>query len=1087
MIYKTSCCPDFLSLSFEHGGTAFPTEKWDDLSDTEHATRWWLIQELLDNGQATTTGQEVQVPHEEIVSLSRSDQQLLGLPDKYPFDIRLDAHGTFNRDNFRYEVGFFAHPDGEELRIQRTGAVLRSREQEYLLGDDQYTFCKAVAEHQNGEGQDQSALQAHSKIKDLASEAGVVLDSYLQKETAISPEKIEVDVELEEDTFLLAPRVQGADNEKLQQKFERFPKPLSSYLVSSGSDENLRVAFSDRQKDALETLKEYEETTEEERDALVEHPETILDPEVFDLDLFSERVVELGFYEPTFYPFISPYESQWIPGFVVETSPEEREQVRFDTEEELDEFEETLETARAQGDKELTWDDIDVPVSEAERIVEKARDQFDDPETPVTERDDTDDEENQVLVIQSNIEAEEYSEAPEAPSTESFEHAYQPPPRLKDQFEPREHQRTGIAWMQSLLADNHAGGLLADDMGLGKTFQVLSFIKWHRHNRNSSEKPYLIVAPVTLLENWEQEYRKFFEPSPPPVEILHGKSLRSRVEGDVEAHWREGADELASEGGMYITTYGSLRLYQLLFGAVNWAVVVLDEAQRIKNPSTQVTSAAKALKADFKLPMTGTPVENSLVDLWCLVDFAIPGLLGSAKEFAEEYQHPLRDEETDVERLGNQLRGELGVYIKRRLKSDVIGELPEKEVHRHRRPMPEAQHERYQIEIDQTREAKASGDGGGQAVLKALHAMRLISDHPYLPDRSLGQVSAQELIPKSAKLKKTVDILRSVQERGEKAILYADRKVTQRMLAKVLRETFGAETRIINGDTPAGKTGSASKGTRQELINRFEDRGGFGALVMSPIAAGLGLNITAANHVIHYARHWNPAREDQATDRVHRIGQPKKVHVYYPMCTIPGEAYRSFDQILDDLLKRKRELADASLFPSEEAEVKPDSLYDSVLDEDDGEGGQSGSPIGMETAESLDPYLFEALIALLWKQEGFRVHLTPEQSDRGADVVALQEGKNALIQVKQKSGTVGMGPVREVYTSAPTYEEHFDVSFDELVVITTAPDYTSGAEDVAQKNDVTLLGHEKLAIRLERHGPSLRSVREQERRRMEVL
>ena len=187
------------------------------------------------------------------------------------------------------------------------------------------------------------------------------------------------------------------------------------------------------------------------------------------------------------------------------------------------------------------------------------------------------------------------------------------------------------------------------------------------------------------------------------------------------------------------------------------------------------------------------------------------------------------------------------------------------------------------------------------------------------------------LIPKSAKLVQTVDILKQIRAKGEKAILYADRKVTQRMLAKVLREVFDIPTRIINGDTPAGNTGSASNKTRQQLIDEFEARDGFGALVMSPIAAGVGLNITAANHVIHYARHWNPAKEDQATDRVYRIGQEKDVHVYYPMCTIPDDAFQSFDLILDDLLRRKRALADASLFPSERVEVEPADLYVSTL------------------------------------------------------------------------------------------------------------------------------------------------------------
>lgn len=1088
MKYRATYGPKKITLNFERDGTSLPTGEWHQLEETRHAQRWWLLRELVDNGQASLEETSVDVPNEEVVRLSRSDQQLLQLPDVYPFDIRLDASGALHQDNFRYDIGYFVHPDGEELPLERTGAVLHSETQSFLLREDQYAFCEAVSEFHRDQEDDSNALRAHAEIKELALDAGVALDAYLREESVIAPDTIEVDVELDNDAFIMAPRVSGLDSEALQQKFSRFPKPLSSYAVSDASGQQIRVAFNDQQQDALSELKERERVEGDERDALIDHPETILDPDVFDLDLFSERVVELGFYEPTFYPFISPYKSQWVPGFVVETSPEERKQVRFDTEEDLDDFEEALETAKAEGETEITWDDVDVPVSEAERITERARRQFEDPDTPITENeDDGEEDREQVLIIRTNVEDEEYDEWQDAPTIETFEHEYQSPPCLREAFEPREHQRTGIAWMQSLFARQFPGGLLADDMGLGKTFQVLSFVKWHRLNRNPEEKPYLIVAPVALLENWKSEYNKFFEPSPPPADILHGRVLRDYVHGDVEAHWRKGADQLVDEGGMRITTYGSLRNYQLLFGAVEWGAVVLDEAQRIKNPTTQVTSAAKALQADFKLPMTGTPVENSLVDLWSLMDFAVPGLLGSAKEFAQTYQHPLRDKETDIEKLGEKLRNELGVYLKRRLKSQVVDELPEKEVHQKQRTMPETQHERYQLVVEKAQEAKASEEAGGEAVLKALQTMRLVSDHPYLPDRDVSRIDASELISTSAKLQETIEILRSVQERGEKAILYADRKVTQRMLAQVLRERFEIETRVINGDTPAGKTGSASNHTRQQLIDDFEAREGFGALVMSPIAAGLGLNITAANHVIHYARHWNPAKEDQATDRVYRIGQSKDVHVYYPICTVPGESYRSFDQILDDLLERKRALADASLFPSERVEVKRDRVYDSVLGENDDKSRSTASPIDLQTACSLDPFLFEALVALLWKREGFYVHLTPRQSDRGTDVIGFRDGTGTLIQAKRRADAVGPNPVREVYSSKPFYKKHLDATFDNLVIVASAHRYTNGARELARETGVELINREELGRRIEEQEPTLRDIRGLENQRMDDI
>ena len=718
MEYRWTTTPDGIRIHFEDEGVPLPVGEWEALGETSHAPRWWLVQELLDNAQAEPGAKSVRIPYEEVVRLQRSDQQLLELPDPYPFDIRLDGEGVLNRTGFEYKLGFFTHADGEQLSLEQTGAILHNDSSAFLLNADQYAFCKAVAEAQRGEGQSkEETLRSYARVKELAREAEVVLDSYLEDEEVIAPDQIEIDVELEDEAFHLGPQVKGLDGDGFKKRFQRFPKVLPSYKAETQDGKKVRIALTGEQKKELETLKAYERAADEKKDALIEHPETILDPDVFDLDRFGKRVVELGFYKAKFYPFVSPYKSQWIPGFIVETSPEEREVVKIETEDELEALEHSLQSAQAQGEKSLSWNDIDIPLAEAERIARAARKQFENPDEPVTDVEKSGDKPDEpsserVLIIHTNVEDEEYTETPDAPTADDFDHLYQAPPHLREPFCPRAHQEAGIAWMQTLFSKSYPGGLLADDMGLGKTFQVLSFIKWHREGCNPEAKPYLIVAPVALLENWKKEYHKFFEPSPPPVEILHGAALRDYVHGDVEAHWRKGADRLA-EGGIYLTNYHSLRSYQLMFGAVDWALVALDEAQKIKNPSTQVTNAAKALKADFKLPMTGTPVENSLVDLWCLMDFAVPGLLGSAKTFTKVYQNPLKNEDTDLEKLGEQLRGDLGVYLKRRLKSQVAGDLPDKEVHRYERPMPREQYERYQLEIEQVQRSEGVGRGRG--------------------------------------------------------------------------------------------------------------------------------------------------------------------------------------------------------------------------------------------------------------------------------------------------------------------------------------------------------------------------------------
>lgn len=367
----------------------------------------------------------------------------------------------------------------------------------------------------------------------------------------------------------------------------------------------------------------------------------------------------------------------------------------------------------------------------------------------------------------------------------------------------------------------------------------------------------------------------------------------------------------------------------------------MDEAQKIKTPGTLITNASKALKADFKIAMTGTPVENTLVDIWCLMDFAVPGLLGNAKDFAKEYQNPLSDESTDIKSLTEKLRSNIGDFILRRYKKDVV-DLPNKhdnEKSRIKREMPSIQLNRYKQEIEMANDSELEGVEKRNQKLKSLWAIRDISDHPYLLESQILKFSTEELISSSSKLQITVGILVDIKSKNEKVIVFADRRETQKMLQKVVYDTFGIFTSIINGDTPTTKQlEGKSKFSRQQTIDRFQLEEGFNVIIMSPIAAGVGLNVTKANHIIHYTRHWNPAKEEQATDRAYRIGQQKDVFVYYPMAIFPdnmkddeGKRLKSFDEILDKLLNNKKALASNTLFPTEQAELTPDELFGNVF------------------------------------------------------------------------------------------------------------------------------------------------------------
>ncbi|MBL0052892.1 MAG: DEAD/DEAH box helicase family protein, partial [Bacteroidetes bacterium] len=318
-----------------------------------------------------------------------------------------------------------------------------------------------------------------------------------------------------------------------------------------------------------------------------------------------------------------------------------------------DEFESQKQTAEKRGSKTLHWKGEEIPIDVAEKFIRIAKKQFENPKEPIHKREKLN--EDEILIIKENAEMTEYVEGNEQPTT--INHSFSQIGNLNSFIDLKEHQVEGIAWLQTLQKENLGGCLLADDMGLGKTLQLLYFIEWHSQFTDDS-KPYLIVAPVSLLENWENEYQKFFSPQNLSLTLLYGATEMSKEFN------REEVARLQRKH-IILTNYETLRTYQFNLCAVDYAVVVLDEAQKIKTPGTLVTNVSKALSMDFKIAMTGTPVENTLVDLWCIMDFSVPGLLGNAKSFAKEFQNPLKEEETDVKELGEKLRNKIGIFIKR--------------------------------------------------------------------------------------------------------------------------------------------------------------------------------------------------------------------------------------------------------------------------------------------------------------------------------------------------------------------------------------------------------------------------------------
>jgi superfamily II DNA or RNA helicase len=447
----------------------------------------------------------------------------------------------------------------------------------------------------------------------------------------------------------------------------------------------------------------------------------------------------------------------------------------------------------------------------------------------------------------------------------------------------RPYQHAGVRWLH-LLSRLGLGACLADDMGLGKTIQVLSLLLVLKREAGGRPAPSLLVAPASLLANWVSESERFA----PGLRTLvaHPSAMPA-------AEFRAMVPERLEGVDMVITTYGSL-LRAPWIGEVSWRVAVLDEAQAIKNPSARQTRAAKSLKAGSRVALTGTPVENRLGDLWSIFDFLNPGLLGSAKQFTAFAKRLAARQHSSYGPLRELVRP----YILRRLKTDktVIADLPEKTEMKAFCSLSRKQAALYQQSVNELaqRIAETSGIQRKGLVLSFLMRFKQICNHPsqWLADGAWDEND-------SGKWERLRDIAEVVAARQEKMLVFTQFREVTGPLADFLSSVFGRPGLTLHGDTEVKK--------RKDLVRRFQEDETTGFFVLSLKAGGSGLNLTAASHVVHFDRWWNPAVENQATDRAFRIGQRKNVLVHKFVCR------GTLEEKIDAMIEAKRQLSDELL------------------------------------------------------------------------------------------------------------------------------------------------------------------------------
>jgi superfamily II DNA or RNA helicase len=442
----------------------------------------------------------------------------------------------------------------------------------------------------------------------------------------------------------------------------------------------------------------------------------------------------------------------------------------------------------------------------------------------------------------------------------------------------RPYQVRGYSWLRFLSAAGF-GACLADDMGLGKTIQTLSLVL--RDWREKPSAPVLLACPTSVIENWVREAQRFTPEL--SVHVHHGTDRLRDARFATEVERR----------ALVITSYALLQRDAELFATMRWRGIVLDEAQNVKNPESKQARAARALEAGYRIALTGTPVENHVGDLWSIMEFLNPGLLASQAAFKREFLIPIQAmRDTDA---SDRLRRLTGPFVLRRSKSDprVIADLPEKNEMKVYCTLTREQGSLYAAVLrDLERDVDESeGIGRRGKILALLSKLKQVCNHPaqFAKDRS-------HIAGRSGKLARLEEMLEEVLDVGDRALIFSQFAEMGELLVRRLSERFGREVLFLHGAVP--------KGRRDAMVERFQGNDGPALFVLSLKAGGNGLNLTRANHVFHFDRWWNPAVENQATDRAFRIGQTKNVQVHKFVCA------GTLEERIDELIERKRAVAE---------------------------------------------------------------------------------------------------------------------------------------------------------------------------------
>ena len=1079
-------------------------------------------------GGIVFTKEGVDIAHFCLAKLSSNSLKVLELPDNPSSKFLLNLSGSIASDDFNLKYKWKHLGSSEEQ-----GALLKTTTENFIIPDPVFQIIELIRKFKNTALTNEEARwELIAKVKNLIDNRELIdlnfsevsrrelaeLQGVLREITIKTATALSLDVQRTATGVSFKPILFGKQSEDAKerlsesdglldkmervsfengnQSFGHFEKAKKTYLLRQGE----YLLIEDDLLAALEIVKDKQKSSPAEREEFAANPgkafdeyfENVLDKssegtevekaieveekvekivkKIFlETEEFSKRVIQIGLWIPPILPYVVRVDNEWVPEtFGVKIG----DKYVAITAEEVNPLIDKVNSAIENGEKSIVWSGVKISATDDTVAVLEQLDGLMKPDPPETNgKAKIEIKQKHVLLVKENFDDLNYVQDYVPRQTK---HITTLSKNITTTL--KQHQSVSFKWMLDCYLKGLPGILNADDQGLGKTLQSIAFMAWlqehQKFNEGGSFRPILVVAPTSLLLNWQEEVNIHMNGEKLGTRIeAYGsglKGLRTNLKGidtdDSSSETRlDFSKFLRSDKPSptwILTTYKTLTNYAQSFAKISFATVIFDEIQNIKNPGTLQNNAANNLKADFKIGLTGTPVENSLSDLWSIMDTLVPGYLGSLKKFNEKFSggnlellKELYDRifHSTKGNMGDQNLPSLGI---RRMKSEAAADLPLKRYEKYPSEMIAFQADAYSQMIDQLNRTRA--EGGGNAFTQ-INSLRSLSLHPERLELAYKDPEGiYNFINKSARIMQSIKILESIKERKEKVLVFLETREMQYLLQEFFRSYFKLDkVDIINGDVTIPR--------RAQIVKDFQEKmhiAEFDMLILGPKSAGVGLTLTAATHVIHLSRWWNPAVEEQCNDRVYRIGQERDVTIHIPLAVHPHYKDKSFDCILNNIMHRKRELFQGVLMPQTQSnEEEARGIWDEIVAEDatflpiiDGQTGVQFEHWVSETAKRKGP----------WKTS-----ITNVTGDGGADVILNHLERNSefvIIQAKHTSNSeqnLQKSAVEEVINSKAYYPNLKNIH---LVVITNYEDFSQPAKDLAIRHNVKLVARDDLCL-----------------------